>query len=223
MKIRHLVGSLVLAMSVVSAQDFMTSIGQKSRALLFTFNGLNTLGAGNFNGGIGGKYFLSPAMAVRGGLQFGTSHTTISANPIAPATGTDGSNTSMQYGLSAAMEYHLLPTRVSPYVGAGVSVSSMTTEAKNAVIGAPPPAQTTVKNAAGGGAGLRLGAGGLLGVEFFLTKEISLSTEYMLGFNMNNPYDQEVINGATTTTTKGNPFWGINVSTVGFLTLSVYF
>ena len=87
-------GAFVAAMAVSSAtaQDFATSIGQGSKAILFTFNGLSALGAGSYNGGIGGKFFLSPALALRAGLQFANSSTTIPANPQAGQVGTDGSN-----------------------------------------------------------------------------------------------------------------------------------
>ena len=225
MNIRTMVGALTMAVSFLSAQEVTPAIGAHSKALLFNFSGLNVLGANNYAGGIGAKFFLSPAMALRGGLQFGTTNTTLhSAIPIPVGlTEMEGSATSMNFGLNAALEMHMSPSRVSPYIGGLVGISSLSNETTPATIGAPPVAGGTTKNSVGSGAGMRLSAGGLCGIEFFLTKEISLSAEYMLGYSMVSPYDQEVTNAGTTTTTKGNSSWTINIATVGGLTLSVYF
>jgi hypothetical protein len=225
MKARFLsaVVALLVSGSAVMAQD-ASSISAGSKAILFTFQGLNVLGVGTFNGGIGGKFFLSSPLAVRAAIQFASSNTVLkpAVAPTAPITETDGSNSSTTFGVSAGVEYHFLTSRVSPYAGAEVLFSNTSTESKNVVTGNPPPAQTVTKNAIGGGAGTTIRVSGIAGVEFFLTKELSLGGEYQLGLNMVSRPDQEQTTGPTTTTT---PVGGSTVIGIGTaaLTLSVYF
>ena len=99
-------------------------------------------------------------------------------------------------------------------------VSSTSTENKTAV-NTTGGAQTDTKN--GGAAGLTLGLGGIAGVEFFLTKEISLGAEYTLGYALRSHYDLTSTTGPITTTTKEGSTSTIAISNTGALTLSVYF
>lgn len=229
MKARLMAGVLavVLAASFAYAQDFTTSVAQGSKSMLFSFQGLSDLGAGDYNGGIGGKYFLSNNIGIRVGLVFGNYSQVVVANPGAGMTGTDGSRSGTEFGINAAVEYHLLPTRVSPYVGAGVSFTSASTEVKSMEVGNPPPAQDVTKNSAAGVngyyGGTELAVGGLVGVEFFLTKEVSLGAEYWVGYSSFSPADQEFTTGSITTTTKQNSSSYIELTSSGYLTLSIYF
>ncbi len=219
---------IVLMFSVSAAQE--TSIAPSAKALLFSFSGLANLGANEFQGGIGGKYFLSNDMALRGSLQIASASQTVPANPPAGLPGQDGSTSALQLGLSGILEYHLTTkSRVSPYIGGGIGVSYTTTESKNAVVGGG--LQTTVKNDAAGeniggmnfAAGFAFSIGAVAGVEFFATKELSISAEYMLGFETNSRLDQEVSTGSTTTTTEVGGLSAFGVKSAGTLTLAVYF
>ena len=230
MKARLMAGVLgvMMAFSFAFAQDFATSVGQGSKGLLFSFSGLSNLGVNNFNGGLGGKFFLSNAMALRAAILFSHANQEVLANPGVGQVGTDGSQTGTEFGISAGMEYHLLSTRVSPYVGAEIGFSSASTESKSAGSVTPPTVftQTTTKNSTGGLlgylAGMNISISAILGVEFFLTKELSLAGEYQLGYGMLSRPDMEVITGPTTTKTKSGSFSAIGVSTTA-LTLAVYF
>ena len=42
----------------IAADDVTPSIELNSKAMRFSFSGLSVLGAGAFNGGFGGKYFI---------------------------------------------------------------------------------------------------------------------------------------------------------------------
>jgi opacity protein-like surface antigen len=220
---------IATVVSLGFSQDVSPSLGAGSKAMLFTFSGLSFLGANAFDGGFGAKYYLAGPLALRAGLQFTVANQDIPANPPAGVTGTDGSRSATGYGISAAVEYHFLTTRVSPYVGGGLSFNNLTTETKSAVIA--PATQTITKNsqtavAINGTnytAGMNLGVGGLAGVEFFVTKEISLSGEYQLGYTMTSHPDQEVTNGNTTVTTQVGGGTTIGIGAVGALTLAVYF
>jgi opacity protein-like surface antigen len=229
MKIQTLAGVLAIAgsISIASGQEFPTSVHGGAKALLFTFSGLSNLGANSYNGGVGGKYYLSDPLAIRGGLQFSYFSQNVAANPPAGTTGEDGSASAFRLGLNAAAEYHLTTNRLSPYFGGAINFTTTSTETETAVVGNPPGPQTTTKNGTAGVAGffggLNFGLGLLAGAEFFLTREISLGAEYVLGFSMLSPYDQKVTSGSTTVTTEGNSSWTLNAASTGTLILAVYF
>ncbi len=217
-------------LSLSSAQDVVPSLAGGSKAVLFSFGGFSFLSAGTFDGGIGARYYLSNDLAVRAGVQFTSASQTNPANPVAPNTGEDGSASASALGVSGAAEWHMGRARVIPYIGAGLSLTTTSTESKNVVTGNPPPAQTTTKNRSAGesvnGIGYVGGSSfqvfGLLGVEFFLYKEVSLAAEYRLGYASTSRKDQEVTTGTTTTTTKIGSGSTLGISNSGSLTLAVY-
>jgi outer membrane protein W len=217
-------------LSMSFAQDVVPSLAGGSKAVLFSFGGLSFLSAGTFDGGIGARYYISDALAVRAGIQFTSASQTNPANPVAPNTGEDGKASASAVGFSGAAEWHMGKARVIPYVGAGFSFTTTSTEAKNAVTGNPPPAQTTTKNRAAGETvngvtyvgGSSFQVFGMLGVEFFLYKEVSLAAEYRLGYMSTSRADQEVTSGTTTTITKIGSGSTFGISNSGSLTLAVY-
>ena len=226
---------ILMAVSFAFAQEAASSVAPGKWAGLFTFSGLSNLGASSYNGGIGAKFFLSNNMAVRGGVQFAHSSLDVlwTPVPVPPNSSLDGYRHGTMFGISAAVEYHLLPTRVSPYIGAGVGFSSASTEDKTPVVGNPPNAQNqqVTKNLTNGetikgiyyNPGTTLNIGAIAGVEFFITKEVSLSAEYVIGYSTLSPSDQEVTLGPTTTTTPSASSSSISISNAGTLSLAVYF
>ncbi len=231
-KVLFVVMALLVATSLSMGQEVMPNLTGGSKALLFTFNGLSFIGAGNFDGGFGAKYYLSSSMAVRGGIQFASASATNPANPPAGQSGVDGTQSATSIGISGAVELHMGSGRVSPYLGGGVGFSTTSTEFKPTVTGAPPLVQTTTTNSAGGETiggvtyqgGTTFTVYALAGFEFFLWKELSLAGEYRIGFASTSRKDQEFNNGAgTTTTTKQGSNSAISVASQGTLTLAVYF
>ncbi|MDR3609377.1 MAG: outer membrane beta-barrel protein [Ignavibacteriaceae bacterium] len=220
--------ALILALFVCTsfAQEVHSFVGYGSKAVLFEFSGLSNLGANNFDGGAGMKYFLTSQMALRGGLQVNVAGSTTPANPGTGDVGIDGSATSTTLGIEAALEYHLTTTRVTPYLGGGIGFSSTSTDYKPAVFGTAPLYQSETKNATGSGAGTTLNFFVLMGVEYFIVNEVSLGAEYRLGYDLLSPSDQEYSSnrpGSVTVTTKGTSSHSLYLSSAGFLTLAVYF
>ena len=213
---------ILLSVSLSFGQEDKPFMTKGDKALLFEFRGLNDLGAHSFNGGIGGKYYLSQDMAIRGGLQF------VSINEDDPFQGTggaDGEASASQFGLSAALEIHLGTKRVSPYYGGGLGVSFTSTESKNAV--ANPDNQVTIKNNNNGEFGYYGGTEfnifGMLGTEVYLFENFSLAAEYRLGFSYTSRKDEEVTQGNQTVTTKQGALQVIGIASSGVLTLAIYF
>jgi hypothetical protein len=219
---------LSLSVSVAFAEDFTTSIGSGAKAMLFSFSGLQNLGADAYNGGFGAKYFLTGPIALRGTLIFGMA-TQNDPTTLSPG-GTDGSESASKFGLNIGGEYHLSVNRVSPYVGGEVGFSTKSTKVVAPINVANGP-QVTTENSQTAvlgytpGTGIDIGALG--GVEFFITKEISLGAEYRLGIGWTSMPDQKVttVIGTTTTTntTKTGTRMDLGIQNSGALTLAVYF
>lgn len=195
--------AMVLLVGVVSAQDMNLGTKAGDKSMNFTFGGLGAFGLGATGpaGGIGLSYFLGSDAAVRAGLQLAINSSTTPANPAAGQTGTDGSSSSFSFGLAAdyLMFMQGASSRVRPYFGAGVMFSMATNSSKNAVIAPAVQSETT------GGAPTTFALNGIVGAEFYLYPEISLSAEYNLSlFSMTSTSDSKTTTGPTTTTVK-NP------------------
>ncbi|HUI93418.1 MAG TPA: outer membrane beta-barrel protein [Chitinivibrionales bacterium] len=204
--------SVMLLAPAAWSDDVTTPIASGAKAMLFTFEGLSTIGAGDFNGGVGGKYYLMDMLALRGSLEFGL---TDKATP-APTGGSEGDDNTWDIGLSVGGEYHLLKTRVSPYVGAEIGFLATQTSSKNTL----NPQTTTT----GGDFAFNIAALG--GVEFFIIKELSLSAEYRLGYTLDAPYDTKATtagNPSVTVTTKNGATNSLGIVAAGALIMAFYF
>jgi opacity protein-like surface antigen len=228
-----LIAILVLAGSAAFGQDVVPSVNAGSMGVLFEFSGLANLGAGAYQGGIGGKLYLSDRMAVRVAAQFQYASVNDKAHPVAPQRGIDGSESGTTFGLLAAIEYHLGKGRARPYIGAGALFSTTSTDYKPMVTGANP-IQSETKNAQQTIGGVTFtpattfGVAGLIGVEFFLYKELSLSAEYQIMYGMMSFKDIEYssgIPGQPTITSYASPSSGsqLGIFNDGKLILTVYF
>ena len=213
---------LILIGTVANAQNSKGYFKEGSKALLFEFNGLADLGAGSFNGGLGGKYFITRKMAIRGSLQFMDLNEDI---PFQGDGGVDGDRNANHFGLSAAVEVHFDTSRVNPYFGGGLGFGITSTERKTAVNDITN--QTTIKNDIDGEfgyyGGTQFSVFGILGVEVFVIDNLSLAAEYQLGYVYLSRKDQEVTQGNTTVTTHQGSQTSLGLQSSGSLILSVYF
>ncbi len=221
MKARFLAMVLCLAVpgATVFGQEAGPYIMSGSKALLFNFNGFN---AGTFfANGIGGKMFVSDAVAIRAALQFATVSESIPYD-IPDAAGNDGTESATMLGIAGGLEYHFTQTRISPYVGGEVRFSTTSTSAEAAEPSGTP--QTTVDNSVDGvlgfNGGLTFGVAALAGVEFFIARGVSLGAEYQLGWQLTSLYDET--EGGTTVVKQGSTS-AFGFSSGGGLTVSVYF
>ena len=212
-----------------------------SKAVLFSFSGLSNLGADNFDGGAGFKFYLTSPIALRIGVQVGLTGSTVPANPGTGQTGMDGTTSQTSFGVEAAIEYHLTTSRVSPYFGGGIGFGTSSNELKSMEVGTGTLTQRTVKDFNGTlpvvglnlpfddiiyKAGTSLSVFALMGIEYFIVDAVSLSGEYRLGYTNLSPSDQVVTSstpGSTSVTTKGRSSHSFNLNSTGVLTLAVYF
>ena len=229
-KLMFLVAVILLTQALALGQGITPNLAGGTTAMLFSFSGLSNLGAGNFEGGMGVKYYYTTGVALRLGLQFATANRDLPANPPAGLQGTDGEQSATRFGISAAAEWHRGVGRANAYLGAGLGFAKTSTESKIPVVGAS--SQTVVKNndsgenIAGGGfflGGTNFSLFALAGAEFFVFKEVSLAAEYRLGFSSLARADEEVTSGNQTITTKVGGSSGVGITNSGLLTLAFYF
>lgn len=156
---------ITFSTALTSRAQTLNVAQQGDKAVLFNFVGLSNLGLNGYNGGIGGKYFISDGMAVRGMLLLGIDNSTTNSTP-------QFSTDRLDFGIQGGLEYHLpLASRISPYVGGILSFESNATTTNP---GANKNSSTS----------FRLGAIG--GIEYFFNSNISLSAEYQFGFTSTN-------------------------------------
>jgi len=222
---------LVLLCSVAFAQEKVTSVAEGSKAILFSFSGLDNLNANAFNGGIGGKYFFAPDMAIRAGVLIESNSTEMPANADSTETGKAGEYSDFEFGINVALEWHLTDTRVSPYLGGGLSYSTFSSEYFPALTWPSAytgPVVRTTTEVSGKG---HFAVFGIAGVEVFLSKEVSLAAEYQLAYTsisagetkVTDKVIQDQLSGyPRSETTKGNTTSSFGFMTAGFLTLAVY-
>jgi opacity protein-like surface antigen len=194
-KVLILALAIAMVFGLAAAQDVNPAIHQGAKSLNFTFNGLGNFGIGPTgpNAGIGGSYFLSSDAAVRAGLQVGLSTTSTPANAPAGFTGTDGSTSSFAFGIAADYLMYMNAGRVRPYCGAGLNFSTTTSDVKYATVG-------TTQDEQKGGTPTTFGVAGIMGAEFFIYSEISLSAEYQLNLvSLTSTSDLTHSNPASTT------------------------
>ena len=187
--------AVVMLVGFVSAQNTQnlgTKAGDKS--LNFVFSGLGDfkIGPTGPSNGLGISYFLGSNSALRVGLQIERSSTTdpyndFSANATNP--GTDGSSSIFTLALGGDYLMYMAgaTSRVRPYIGAGGNVNMISSTINPKVTNDKADDEDTEISTGIFGFGLT----GIVGAEFYLYPEISLSAEYNLGlFNMSSNSDR---------------------------------
>ena len=130
----------------------------------------------------------------------------------------------MGFGAELAFEIHKAGGKIDPYYGVGGGFFRTTTEQAPPVTGVSGSTlvQPTLKNQLGGDAGMNFGAFFLLGMEYYITDNLSLAGEYHFGFDYTAALTEEYDNGSTVTETNGGSSTGFGITSTGLLTLAIY-
>ena len=223
-KMLSLVLIFILLGSFSYSQEFNPPV-KGEKAMLFGFSGLANLGVREYQGGYGYKMYLSNSMALRMALMLNYNNTKI-PYPEAPNTiGEDGYDKTFGIGTEIAFEIHKGGGRIDPYFGVGGGFFMTTTELAGWVsgpTGGTLPPQQTLKNKLGGAAGMNFGTFFLLGMEYYITDNLSLAGEYHFGFDYTAALTQISDDGTTTTETTGGSSIGFGITSSGLLTLAIY-
>jgi len=161
--------ALLLVVGLAFAQDTQPKTKAGNFGWLFTLGGLSNLGAGNYMGGVGAKYYLQDDLALRGGISFGT--TSVPNADQNPSS----------YGLNVGIVYNWAQAgAVVGYVGAqGQYLSSKPYMAQGE---GTTDANTT------------FGLGAVSGFEWFPYNQISFAGEYQLMFTSTKVGSGDAVN-----------------------------
>jgi len=195
-----------------------------SKALLFDLGGLANLSAGNYEGGLGVKYYISNGFAVRVGLGFGmTSETTKNPATTVPTNQLSESKLSgMSFSIAPGIQYNLVTTNaVVAYAGAQVSFTSSNQErtGNNAGMGVGFTQGSSYKTSSS-----IFGAAAFIGVEWFAWENISLAGEYRFGFSTSSGKTESSSTSASASQdAPTSTSFGIGSANSANLTLAVFF
>ncbi len=209
-----LMAIILVASYVYAGDDIIPAAKTGATSLNFTFGGL---GAFDFGGvgpsvpvpdqsgntsstpaGISLSFFMSNSAALRIGLQVQYDSKTIPSNLT---NGTDGSGSLFAAGLSLDYIGYMASSnsRVRPYLGGGLLFTYSSNDEKDPHASGETQYERKDYQPAGIGAEVV----GIVGAEFFIYNEISVSAEYQLNvFGIQSFSDTKTTSGSTTITTK---------------------
>ena len=202
------------------SQEFNPPV-KGEKAMLFGFSGLGFLGVLEYQGGFGYKMYLSNSMAMRTAFMLDYNNVKIPYIEITGLTGEDWYDKTLGMGVELAFEIHKGGGRIDPYYGIGGGFFRTTTEFADPISDGTQT-QWTIKNELGGDAGMNFGAFFLLGMEYYLTDNLSLAGEYHFGFDYTATLTQVFDNGTTKIETDGGSAIGFGITSSGLLTLAIY-
>jgi hypothetical protein len=213
MKRIMVIGLLLLAVAV-GAQDLRTN----NQALLFSFGGLSDMSLGNFDSGpaagIGFKlYNAAGTMAVRPTIMFVMDNTEDDPG----VTGVTGAKEKITgYGAMIDLIKPLVKANLAPYIGAGAGYMVAKDRTESAFLsdgGDPDIDETTIS-----GFSVR----GILGVEWFVKKNFSVSGEYRLSFTSGKGEVKSQTGGETEWDKSSTKETTIGIGASGLITLAFY-
>jgi hypothetical protein len=186
--------------------------------LRFTVQGLDNIGLGTVNGGVGLKRWMNSNTALRGDVGFGFSRTTQkSTDPLY----TDAKTKNSEFSLDAGVEFHFVTgQKVSPFFGGGINFGTSTYKYEYSILKVAPSNGTYKLYKSSSSS---FGAEAFLGVEFFMGKHLSLTGEYDLGLSSSTQKSQtETVGGVGQQPEAKTTYLNLGVSSAA-LTLTVYF
>lgn len=223
---------LIVSISFAQEKENPVFSGKASKALLFSFRGLDNLSAQNYDGGMGGKYYVNDQLAIRFGLQISGMNQTTPANPDTSQNGYDGKRTGSSISFSPAVEWHFNNKRLSPYAGLGFSYTASSSSRYYDRVWDKDYSGDVIKIKYEDSGAINLDFFALAGIEVFIIKGVSLAAEYLFEYSSieggKTKETQTLVQGDATGYPKTRTYKAPDASaysfkTGGYLTLSVYF
>lgn len=181
-----------------------------TRALVFQFSGLSSLGAGAYKSGIGMRYYIQPGLALRPGLQFDYASETTKTQLSGYS---DAKDKMMAMGINLAVEKHAPGMgSLSPYIGAIAGFSIYNNSSEPSLPGTIPTG-TWIK---GTEKGMNIGVGGLAGFEWGFSEGVTLGAEYVLGLYIGSGKEENEYQGQATQTSDDMSDMGLGFGTASF-------
>lgn len=212
-----LLAMFILANLALAGDENTPKTKEGDKAWLFTLGGFSNLGAGNFQGGVGYKWYLNDGNAIRIGLGFGMQNTTDKYQGPANVAFADRKISTTGFSISPGYLHSMaISGPINAYIGGQVSYAMVTSTDEN------PGYNAGYKNKETTSA---FGIAALAGVEWFAWSNISFGAEYQLGFVSTSGTFENTVPSPGTSTSGDSPSTtavGISSVTGGNLTLSVY-
>ena len=139
-------------------------------------------------------------------------------------SGKNGYDITFGIGAELAFEIHKDGGRIDPYYGVGGRFLRTTTKRADpiSVPAGSTLEQPVLKNEIGGDAGMNYSAFFLLGMEYYITDNLSLASEYHFKFDYTAELTEGYERGPVTIETKGGSSNSFGITSSGFLTLAIY-
>ncbi|MCK4426903.1 MAG: outer membrane beta-barrel protein [candidate division Zixibacteria bacterium] len=167
---------LLCFIGIPSAEESGTS-HKGDKGISFSVSGLSSVGIGLFEGGIGGKYWISKKLAIITSLGVSAQRTTqTSSHPDY----TDTKTTYSRFSLFGGVEDHFfIKNKISPYLGGGIRFStSPWTRYYSLPVDNPHPTATKKEKRSTKTFGIR----GFCGIEYFFADWVSLAGQYQIDY-----------------------------------------
>jgi hypothetical protein len=162
---------------VVYSEEKAAMDHKGDKGISFSVSGLSYVGIGQFEGGIGGKYWISGKTALVSSVSFSVSRTTTTPSQ---QNYTDYKSSYDRFSIFAGMENHFFAKKkLSPYLGIGLryaassSVTDFSLPKENPYSGAIKKEETTAFN---------FGVWGSCGIEYFFADWVSLAGQYHVDY-----------------------------------------
>jgi hypothetical protein len=167
---------LICFIGISFAEESGTS-HKGDKGISFSVSGLSSVGIGLFEGGIGGKYWISKKLAIITSL--GVSAQRITQTSSHPDY-TDTKTTNSRFSLFCGVEDHfLIENKISPYLGGGIRFStSPWTRYYSLPVDNPYPTATKKEKRSTKTFGIR----GFCGIEYFFADWVSLAGQYQIDY-----------------------------------------
>ena len=175
---------LLILVGISSAQE-RGKVGDPTRSeeshkgdkgISFSVSGLSKVGIDQYEGGIGGKYWISRKLAIISSLGVSAERTATSKWEGY----TDEKSTESRFSVFAGVEDHFfIKNRISPYWGGGVRFSTATlVNYPPIAVNNPSPYATKKEKSCAKTFGIR----GFCGIEYFFAEWVSLAGQYQIDY-----------------------------------------
>jgi len=167
---------LLCFIGISSAEEIGTS-HKGDKGISFSVSGLSSVGIGLFEGGIGGKYWISKKLAIITSLGVSAQKTT-QTSPYPDYT--DTKTTYSRFSLFCGVEDHFfIKNKISPYLGGGIRFStSPWTRYYSLPVDDPHPTATKKEKRSTKTFGIR----GFCGIEYFFADWVSVAGQYQIDY-----------------------------------------
>ncbi len=169
------------------------------------------------------RYFLAEDLAIRVGLMLD-----MDGGKSYPSNDKANSqkNSSMFFGIAPGIEKHFPMGKISPYVGAAISIGVMSSSEEQTIATPAPATTTTWKNTWQDGTHrgyMSFGVNAIVGADYYVLDNLYLGFEFGFGYNRIGYSDASVTTGAVTTNNFGYSSSNFSLSASSGLKIGVRF